>query len=289
MKRDRKKVIELLQNGYALAEVAKKLNMPKTSVFSIYAKNKQEIGKIKSLTYRRINDDFFDSIDSEIKAYLLGFFLADGYIEKNYSRMGVEIQIDDKYVLELFKKHIIPDHIIHERNRVDETINRKTQINITFSSKVLVRSLMKWNIKPQKTYDIDFRFPFENMPEEMIRHFIRGFFDGDGYVGTNGGTRNNILYSFVFTSETFAKQIAKYTCLNGMEPSLRETIGKTVNWFTLRYNSNRINRFEKVKSFYDYLYKDAIYFMKRKKDKFDTYLKYRGKQLEERANRHRNA
>ena len=58
----------------------------------------------------------------------------------------------------------------------------------------------KYKIVPRKTYDIDFNFPFETIPEELHRHFIRGFMDGDGSI-------NFSELRFAFTSEKFMNQI----------------------------------------------------------------------------------
>ena len=44
------------------------------------------------------------------------------------------------------------------------------------------------NITPRKTYDLDFSFPFEFIPEQYIWDFIRGFFDGDGQISYSEAT-----------------------------------------------------------------------------------------------------
>ena len=57
------------------------------------------MGKYKADTRTyRANDDFFDVIDSEIKAYLLGFLYADGYLASD-GRIGIRLQIDDEEII----------------------------------------------------------------------------------------------------------------------------------------------------------------------------------------------
>jgi intein-encoded DNA endonuclease-like protein len=58
----------------------------------------------------------------------------------------------------------------------------------------------KYNIISRKTYDLHFRFPFENIPSKFHRDIIRGFLDGDGCV-------QKYFISFVFNSITFLNQI----------------------------------------------------------------------------------
>lgn len=44
----------------------------------------------------------------------------------------------------------------------------------------------RYNIHQKKTIDTNFKFPFELIPKNLQRHFVRGFIDGDGYIGNNG-------------------------------------------------------------------------------------------------------
>lgn len=58
----------------------------------------------------------------------------------------------------------------------------------------------KYHILPKKTYDLEFQFPFNTIPEELHRHFIRGFMDGDGSI-------NNCELRFIFNSRLFMNQV----------------------------------------------------------------------------------
>lgn len=44
----------------------------------------------------------------------------------------------------------------------------------------------KYHILNNKTLDIDFEFPISAIPEQYYGSFVRGFIDGDGYMGDNG-------------------------------------------------------------------------------------------------------
>lgn len=41
------------------------------------------------------NEEIFDIIDNEEKAYWLGFLAADGYVDKQLSKFGIELSIKD--------------------------------------------------------------------------------------------------------------------------------------------------------------------------------------------------
>ena len=73
--------------------------------------------------YRNIilHEDFFDTIDTEEKAYVIGFLMADGYvIEQKRGRTntwGITLQTQDKYTLEKFRELVGSDNELgHSRN-----------------------------------------------------------------------------------------------------------------------------------------------------------------------------
>ena len=55
-----------------------------------------------------INPNYFQTIDSNKKAYFLGLLMSDGYICENvYSKeFGIALQSSDKYILEELQKEI---------------------------------------------------------------------------------------------------------------------------------------------------------------------------------------
>lgn len=203
---------------------------------------------------------FFDCIDSEIKAYLLGFLLADGSISKTKNHITIHNSVNDLQVIEYFQKFITPETKIHFR----EYELKKNTVLIAWSSKHMKKTLEGYNILPNKTFHLDFTFDF-NITGKFTRHFMRGFFDGDGTL-TSG------RLEFMNNSLPFIKQINTIiSSLFHVEPKVRERKTKNVTTFLVYYNS-----FGKRKMFfktiYDWFYKDSNYFLPRKKEKFENYL-----------------
>ena len=52
-----------------------------------------------------VNDNYFDVIDNQNKAYILGFLYADGCNYKN-GYFKIDLQEEDKNMLEVFKKEL---------------------------------------------------------------------------------------------------------------------------------------------------------------------------------------
>lgn len=267
-------VVELLKQGLRPGEVSKKLNRNGSSVSSVIKAlnitgyNKQE---------NTCNHNYFDNIDTEIKAYLLGFFIADGWLNVGNSRFGLQIKEEDNIVLHYIKNEFVNDSVISTKNRTTETVTRKNISTIRWTSSHMKDIFMnKYKILENKTYDKTFIFPFEEIPEHLIRHFIRGFFDGDGCFSK---IRQSLSITIISTSLNFLNQIAKYftNLSEGINEVIREINGKTTNYYTLNFNFERTDKPEKVLKIYNYLYDDSELYLIRKKDKIESYLKYRGK------------
>jgi hypothetical protein len=271
-----KEVIKLLKQGLIPSDVAKKLNKNKSTVHSVIKRYPDIIGNYNK-TMNTCDHNYFDNINTEEKAYLLGFFIADGYISTNSTRMGVLIQSNDDVVLKCIQSSFAPNNKIYTKNLSTNKIIRKTQSKIRWCSVHMKNILInKYKILPNKTYDSTFNFPFETIPNNLKRHFIRGFIDGDGSFESHNGI---FTMTLVGTSQIFMQQFGEQILLldNDMKLNIKEVQGKTINWFTLRFNMFGRNKPEKVMKIYNYLYQDSTIFLQRKKDKIESYLKYRGK------------
>lgn len=225
------------------------------------------------------NDTFFDDIDSEIKAYLLGFFIADGCVskdEKNENRKAVRLSVNlsekDREIVELFQQYICPNNKIIVTNYRKGAVDRKPVNSVKWSSKYMASILENYyKIKQRKTQDIEFKFPFYRISNELIRHFIRGFFDGDGHISFSEINRQFTL-SFYSTSKEFLIQIGDIINLKFVVESIIDSsIKSNITLYSLRFNSfNKRRQF--IEKLHNWLYQDSKFYLKRKKDKFESYL-----------------
>lgn len=223
------------------------------------------------------NEKYFETIDSEHKAYWLGFLYADGYVEPIYRkdkikafRIEIGLSVEDKYLLELFLKDIESNVPISERN---QKIGNKTYstCRVRVNNTKMCKDLIGLGCTTRKSLTLE--FPSENIvPKEYLKDFIRGYFDGDGcisysernYVDKRNNkqyTQKNIVSSFVGT----------YNFLNSLSDILSN---KDIN-FSFNKNSNcgqaseiRLTKHSDILNLYHYIYKDATIFLNRKKEKF---------------------
>ena len=124
------------------------------------------------------NLEFFDKIDSEEKAYWLGFLYADGYIGKS-TAMELTVKAGDRAHLCKFRDHICADLPI-----ADKIVTLKGKkypaCRLSFTSGIIKSQLCKLGCINRKTDTL--RFSDTLCPTEYTPHFIRGYFDGDGCI-----------------------------------------------------------------------------------------------------------
>ena len=133
----------------------------------------RQVGSDRANAKYSVDDRFFDCIDTQEKAYILGFFLADGHISKQGSLMFTIHKND----IDILKK------INHElQSTYQIKIIKNNYADLVITSSLLVDSLKEIGFNHRKSYNFDFQKVLSNVPSYLYNHFIRGMFDGDGSI-----------------------------------------------------------------------------------------------------------
>lgn len=167
--------IEYLKKSYSSEsslDICKKLNKSWTYI----KKCAKSLGLSRNRKKYHVDDSYFDVINTNEKAYWLGFISADGSVSKNIQFVLV-VHKKDLQILIDFKNAIAPDAEIKQEIR-----KSRNYYILRLSSRELVEKLGKYNIISRKTYN--FEWPNE-LPEEYYIPFIIGYFDGDGCLSYN--------------------------------------------------------------------------------------------------------
>ena len=110
----------------------------------------------------------FSVIDSELKAYLIGFFYADATLSDYV--ITVRLSIKDKEHLEKLANILgKPTFTRNVKNKNDKVYK---SIGFNICSKQSIDSLRKIGFIKNKTYQID-DIVFNNIPDNLKRHFLR--------------------------------------------------------------------------------------------------------------------
>lgn len=263
-------IFELEKQGKNLKEISEILNIKKETLGFRLKKLNIKLKTNRSKFFK--NHEYFDIIDNEKKAYLLGFIVADGCITEAKTKIGgvcksltLNNSIDDLEIIELLNYEIFNNS--NNLKFTEKSVYRKKQCRFKVTSYHMIDTLINvYNITPKKTLDLNFQFPFEKIPQNLQKHFVRGFFDGDGCISKYTKTITK-RFSLVFTSEIFMYQINNILKKEIPEISItiNKKIGKTINYYITNISLGG-NKLEKM---YNYLYDDSTIFLKKKKQKFN--------------------
>lgn len=134
----------------------------------------RQVGEGRSNSKYHANIHFFNEIDNEYKAYVLGFILADGHVSKA-GNLIITLKSDDIDILEKINRAMDSNYPIRK--------TRDKYSTLVISSKYICDRLNEIGFNNRKTYGFDFDKLIKTIPEELYIHFIRGMFDGDGCIG----------------------------------------------------------------------------------------------------------
>ena len=212
------------------------------------------------MTYKyRINNNFFENINTEKKAYWLGFIMADGcgtYSPRIRLRMVTAEQ--DKLHLKKF--------LLDTKGTQKIYYNKcNNSYNLDISSKKMVDDLVKLGVIPRKT----FKEKVSPINKILLRHFIRGYFDGDGCFSTYQRKDRNMF------ATCFSISCGSISCLESIQNILvknlkinKTKIRKANAIYELIYGGNK----QTIKIM-GWLYQDANIFLERKFNKYKNCLK----------------
>jgi intein/homing endonuclease len=204
-----------------------------------------------------VNHEAFSEIDNEESAYWLGFLYADGCNCPKTSSVTLSQNSDDVDVLYGFRKFLKSDYAIKSYKRTSG-YNKKDLFVIHVKSRKLSRDLEKHGCVEAKTHKLSFP---KFIREDLIRHFVRGYFDGDGSIGKHP----NYQLSVVGT-ESF---------LTGLGDTLKLLFPDVAFQFYKRH-PERMNNITQmgvtkkrhIKTILDWMYDDCSVFLSRKHRKY---------------------
>ena len=252
-------VIKMYLAGYGGSTIAKYFEVKEDVIYRVLKRRKIDMRDFTSYRTYDLNEDFFEVIDTEEKAYWLGFLFADGSNRENRSILLRLSEKDEPHLLK-FKKSLSSNAPIYRGDNGIAITKR-----VTLHSKKLTTDLSKHGVVINKTFKT--KFPnFRN--SEMKRHFIRGYFDGDGSLSF-GRTKDNSFYSSFSLSgvKSFLTEIQMFM-IDELDLNKAKLIrDKSIH--RLSYGG----RLQTVKIM-DWIYKDATIYLDRKHATYLELKKY---------------
>lgn len=261
---------QYLETDLTIKELASTNGVGITSVFRIcneemgLSKRNNPNWKIKpykcllSKNKIEVDEDYFNVINSNSKAYWLGFIAADGCLssDSEIPRMSIGLSLKDISHLEKFKNEIKFTGIISKKIQLHKKTNHYNEsCGIEIRRKSLYEDLINHGVKPNKSKDLS----LPNLSDDLMRHYIRGYFDGDGCWTIRDS--KTMCFSLISSVESFAFELRKYL---STKCNLNENVKITSynNAYAFIYSGNI-----QTKRFYNYLYEDGGPWLDRKYEK----------------------
>lgn len=250
-----KRMIELYQSGLSLEQVG--IQVGRSTGCVARRLEKAGVPRRNMSDARReysLNEDYFEIINTEPKSNYLGFLAADGGLRSNGSpTITLNLGRKDKDYIVEFKEALKATYPVHdyERIREDGSISYGSRLCIT--SKKMHGDLISHGVPPRKSLILQ---PPIGVPKDLVRHWIRGEFDGDGCVGIYESSSGRYYKRVGITGTEEVLGFIQEE-LEGMGRICPDS-DSPVFHFTVDIQDD-------VKKFYDYIYKDATVYLERKK------------------------
>ena len=249
-------ITEMYKNNSGMREIVNATGISRSKISSLL--KILDINVVSGGYHRgfenKINHSYFDNIDTEKKAYWLGFLFADGYNNEKFYQIELTLKKEDKYMLMKFKNDLDTIYKISDRT-INAFDKQYESSRLIVYSKQMSESLSKLGCTKAKTFDI--KFP-DYLSTDLVHHFMRGYFDGDGCISLSKNTYKFSLNGTRIFLEKFADILHKHTKITNN--NYWNMDGKAHRW----EKSGRLN----ILKIYEFLYKDSTIYLERKRDKF---------------------
>lgn len=245
-------VISSYRAGVSAEEIGKMFGVNQTSILHHLYKHGVVVRTISEAMRKHTCDyAFFENVDTQERAYILGFAMADGCISNDYHHHGLGFCIQKRDAAHLQKIQQAMKSTHRPKLYADGTVR------LYIASRQLIDDLAGYGCVRNKSLVLNFP---QNIPSEMLRHFIRGYFEGDGslWISNKQTARRRPQFSAGFAgtyhflssiNEIFSKEIG----------TNRASIVKCSNIYTISYGGNR-----NIARILGWLYEGATIYLSRK-------------------------
>lgn len=249
MNKQEKQIIDLYYQYKSVTKVAALLKVCRhRAVKPILVK--YNIPVINHQNKPKFNIDFFEEINTEEKAYWLGFLYADGNVSNRDNTISIGLQLSDY------------THLIKLKSSIESKLDVKLDYNrsrcrFRFANSKTKSDLNGHGLVPRKSHVL--KFP-DTVPYLFIRHFIRGYFDGDGCIGIYKYDKNQIVRINCIGTRDMLSNILAFSMIQSNLHKANSRGSDDVLHFQLSG--------EKAYRFLTFVYSDSSVFLDRKFNKY---------------------
>lgn len=259
-------ITALYESGMSLTKIGNKLSIDRKALARLLKNN--NIESRKGFSYARkynLNEYYFDVIDTEEKAYILGFIYADGNNLFSTNRISIKLAKRDEDILKKMSHIFFKEEVLKYNKRKNDKGKEFEYVSINIYSKHMSQHLATLGVVEAKSHKIIFP---EWLDKSLHKHFIRGLIDGDGWIYLPGTNRMSPHVGLICTrqiNDKIKELVNKELGLNGY---LCKAYKQDINVMC----EIRIKNYHQSKILLDWLYKDATIYLQRKYNLYQEYL-----------------
>lgn len=253
-------IISLYLNGFSTLHIAKEYGVCDVTIDKIL--DSRDIKRRNSWDYSRkytFNEHYFDEFTSHNQAYILGLLYADGCNYPPHNKIGIELQEQDKDILEKINCELNNEKPLKFCNRKKYHSTYQNTYSIELFSQYFSSVVGSLGVLPQKSLILSFP---EWLDTDLYSSFLLGYSDGDGCISKDVVRAS---WSIVGTEEFCGRVASILTEFVGIDKYIlytpRPSKENQSNTRTLC-----VNGITNVKRVLDWLYSNSKLYMQRKYD-----------------------
>ena len=251
----KQKLVELYKEGYDTSQLSAMFNINQSTL--TYRFRKLGITRHRGPKSKVGIENFFEVIDTETKAYFLGWLMADAGISSYNNELSIKLatSFEDRELIDTFLETIEATYIpvkttTHGGKRAGNNLYLRYAVSI--NCKKMFDDLVSHGLTEHKSGNE----VFPMLPQNLEHHFVRGYFDGDGLTCIKKNKRSGFIAP-IPVLEQIQKRLGTnqkiYHAAASKESKMHYFLGGI--------------RFSKI--LYQYMYHDATIWLKRKRKRMD--------------------
>lgn len=254
-------IIARYQAGEGCDLIAADFGCQRTSIMRLLTRAGVEMRTVRDYAYP-VDESFFDAIDTEEKAYTLGFWMADGCNQEHVP--CIRLSITDECILRRMMRAMRFEGVVATMQPRGK--GRLVQHSVCIGSRRLSEALAKAGCGRGKTYMAT--FPGEDIVQpELVRHLVRGWMDGDGTITHKPGRRH--WHMRIVGTEAVCRGLSAACQAHLGFPGSVCPVHRGASHTTWGFT---VGGREKLAQYLGWLYRDATIFLARKHAKYREFL-----------------
>ena len=188
----------MYKNGMSMSSIADTFNSCRHTIGRVLKRYGFKTDRLKY----HCNDTYFDDIDTQEKAYILGLLWADGCNDTNRGKIQLQLQEKDVSILETISGLVDNERPLYFTALHDKNPNWQNTYTLVLKSDHMSKVLNEYGMVPRKSLVLEFP---SCLNKSLYKDFIRGYFDGDGSISYNVDTK--LLNVSIIGTSMFLKAV----------------------------------------------------------------------------------